>query len=187
MHKPNPAALAQQVQGKSLPPIDRWNPPLSGDLDMRVARDGTWYYQDDPIEREQLARLFSTILRREQDGNYYLVTPVEKWRIQVQDAPFVAVLLDILGEGQSQTLRFTTNLGDIVNAGPDHEIRVDYIKPTGEPSPYVHVRARLWALISRSVFLELAELGEERDIEGKRLYGVYSQAVFFPLGSLDEE
>lgn len=187
MRKPDPVALAQQVQGKQLPPLDRWNPPLSGDLDMRIARDGTWYYQHEPIEREQLARLFSTILRREEDGDYFLVTPVEKWRIQVDDAPFVAVLLDVSGEGRAQTLRFTTNMGDIVTAGPDHGIRVDYTKPTGEPSPYVHVRARLWALLGRAVFVELAELGEEQDVDGKCLYGVYSQTIFFPLGSLDEE
>ncbi len=184
MRKPDPIQLAAQVQGKKLPPVDKWNPSLSGDLDMRIARDGTWFYQGDPIERLQLARLFSTILRRDDDGDYYLVTPVEKWRIQVDDAPFVAVLLDIAGEEKQRELRFTTNLGDQVNAGPEHPIEVEYQSPDGEPSPYVSIRKNLRALISRSVFLELAELGEERDLNGERIYGVWSQGMFFPLGHL---
>jgi hypothetical protein len=187
MRKPDPAALAQQVQNQTLPPIDRWNPPLSGDMDMRIARDGTWYHEGQPIERQNLARLFSTILRCEEDGDYYLVTPVEKWRIRVDDAPLVAVLLDVIDEGKEQALRFTTNLGDVVIAGPEHALEVEYIKPDGEPSPYIHVRDRLRALLSRSVFLELAELGEERHVDGKLVYGVSSQGVFFILGSLHEE
>jgi hypothetical protein len=187
MYKPDPAALAAQVQGKKLPPLERWNPPLSGVMDMRITRDGTWYHEGSPILRETLARLFSTILRREDDNHYYLVTPVEKWRIQVDDAPFVAVLLDVINKGsQTQELHFTTNLGDVVTAGPAHPIEVVYLTPGGEPSPYIHVRDRLKALISRSVFLELAELGEEREVDGKPLYGVWSQGVFFPLGSLHE-
>ena len=187
MYKLDPAALAAQVQGKKLPPLERWNPPLSGVMDMRIARDGTWYHEGSPILREALARLFSTILRREDDDYYYLVTPVEKWRIQVDDAPFVAVLLDVMDKGsQTQELRFTTSLGDVVTAGPAHPIEVAYATPGGEPSPYVHVRGRLQALISRAVFLELAERGEEREVDGKPLYGVWSQGVFFPLGSLHE-
>lgn len=186
MNKPDPVALAQQVQNQKLPPIDRWNPPLSGDMDMRIARDGTWHHEGKAIERQHLARLFSTILRREEDGDYYLVTPVEKWRIRVDDAPLVAVLLDVIGDGKEQALRFTTNLGDVVTAGPEHAIEVEYTKPGGEPSPYVHIRDRLRALLSRSVFLELAELGEECDVDGKLVFGVYSQNIFFPLGSLYE-
>lgn len=186
MSKPDPVALAQQVQNQKLPPIDRWNPALSGDMDMRIARDGTWYHEGQPIERQNLVRLFSTILRREEDGDYYLVTPVEKWRISVDDAPLVAVLLDVFGKDIEQTLRFTTNLGDVVTAGPEHALEVEYTKPDGEPSPYIHVRGRLRALLARSVFLEVAELGEERDVDGKLVYGVYSQGVFFSLGSLHE-
>jgi hypothetical protein len=186
MRKYDLNALATQVQGKKLPPVEHWSPPLSGNMEMRIARDGTWFHEGTPIEREKLARLFSTILRREEDGCYYLVTPVEKWRIQVDDAPFVAVLLEVKGQGQEQELCFTTNLADQVTAGPEHPIEVEYKSESGEPSPYVHVRARLRALISRSVFLELVELGEERELDGKLLFGVWSQGVFFPLGSLHE-
>jgi hypothetical protein len=187
MYKPDPAVLAAQVEGKKLPPIERWNPPLSGTMDMRITRDGTWYHEGGPIERQALAHLFSTILRREDDGCYYLVTPVEKWRIQVDDAPFVAVLLEVINRGaQEQELHFITNLSDGVTAGPEHPLEVEYTRPGGEPSPYVHVRGRLRALLSRSVFLELTELGEEREVDGKPLYGVWSQGVFFPLGSLHE-
>jgi len=187
MYKFDPAALAAQVQGKKLPPLERWHPPLSGELDMRIARDGTWYHEGSPILRENLARLFSTILRCEDDGCYYLVTPVEKWRIQVEAAPFVAVLLEVSDKGgKQQELHFITNMGDRITAGPEHPIEVEYATAGGEPAPYVHVRARLRALLSRPVFLELAELGEEREVDGKPLYGVWSQGVFFPLGSLHE-
>lgn len=187
MYKFDLVALAAQFEGKKLPPLERWHPPLSGELDMRIARDGTWYHEGTPIERQNLARLFSTILRREDDNCYYLVTPVEKWRIQVEDAPFVAVLLEVSDKGTAQqALRFTTNLGDVVTAGPEHPLEVEYATPRGEPAPYVHVRAWLRALLSRPVFLELTELGEEREVDGKPLYGVWSQGVFFPLGSLHE-
>ena len=187
MYKFDPVALAAQFEGKKLPPLERWHPPLSGELDMRIARDGTWYHEGAPIQRLTLARLFSTILRREDDGCYYLVTPVEKWRIQVEDAPFVAVLLEVSDKGaKQQALRFTTNLGDDVTVGPEHPLEVEYATPGGEPAPYVQVRARLRALLSRPVFLELTELGEEREVDGKPLYGVWSQGVFFPLGSLHE-
>ncbi|MCP5423654.1 MAG: DUF1285 domain-containing protein [Gammaproteobacteria bacterium] len=179
--------LAAQVEGKKLPPVDRWNPPLSGDMDMRIARDGAWYHEGTAIERIQLARLFSTILRRDEDDCYYLVTPVEKWRIQVDDAPFVAVLLDVAGQGEGQCLCFTSNLGDRVEAGPEHPIEVEYKNADGTPAPYVHIRGRLRALISRSVFLELADLGEERGIDGERVYGVWSQGRFFALGTLEED
>jgi hypothetical protein len=186
MQKPDPAALAAQFAGQKLPPIKNWNPPLSGDLDMRIARNGTWYHEGEPILRETLARLFSTILRREADGCYYLVTPVEKWRIQVEDAPFLAVLLEVRNIGTDQTLCFTTNLGDRVTAGSAHPIQVEYAKPGGEPSPYVWVRDQLRALISRTVFLERVELGEEREVAGELLYGVWSQGLFFSLGGLHD-
>ena len=158
-------------------------------MDLRIARDGTWYHEGRPIRRESLVRLFSTILRRDDDGAYYLLTPVEKWRIRVDDAPFVAVLLAVAGQGESrnQTLRLTTNVGDTVDAGPDHPIEVEYDAPDGEPSPYVHVRGRLRALIARSVFLELAELGEERVVAGERILGVWSRGSFFSLGRLADE
>lgn len=181
MSPPDPNTLAAQLQGKRLPPLERWNPPLSGDIDIRIARDGSWWHEGAPIRRESLVRLFSTILRREDDGCYYLLTPVEKWRIRVDDAPFLAVYLQIHGEGEARSLVFRTNVGDLATAGIEHALRVEY-NAAGEPSPYVHVRAGLWALISRSVFLELAELATIREIDGRQVYGVHSQGVFFSLG-----
>lgn len=185
MSKTDPSSLANQIQGRTLPAVEQWNPPLSGEMDLRIARDGTWYHEGSLIRRKALVRLFSMILRRDEDGYYYLVTPVEKWRIRVDDAPFTAVLLTVTGSGETQQLCFRTNLGDEVTAGPQHPIRVDY-SASGEPSPHVHVRARLWGLISRSVFLELADLGVERKVAGKRLFGIWSQRTFFSLGTLEE-
>jgi hypothetical protein len=184
MAKPDPTQLASQIEGKKLPPVEQWNPPLSGDMDMRIARDGTWYHEGSPIQRDSLVRLFSTILRRDDDEHYYLLTPVEKWRIQVEDAPFLAVLLDVSGSAAEQILSFRTNVGDQVEAGPGHAIDVEYLTADGEPSPYLHVRGRLRALIARSVFLELAELAVEGIDEntGAPCYGVWSHGMFFVLG-----
>lgn len=185
---PNPAALATQLQSeRPLPPVERWNPPFSGDMDVRITRDGTWYHEGAPFQRETLVRLFASILRRDEDGHHYLVTPVEKWRIRVDDAPFVAVRLDAFGEGVNRSLRFTTNVGDTVTAGPDHPLIVEYRDPSGEPAPYIHIRGGLRALLSRAVFVELVELGEERSTSDGRDYGVWSQGQFFRLGRLDDD
>jgi len=186
---PAPAVLAAQLNPdrRPLPPVDRWNPPLLGDMDLRIARNGLWYHEGTPIRRESLVRLFASILRRDEDGQYYLVTPVEKWRIRVDDAPFLAVRLDAAGTGACQSLTFTTNVGDVVAAGPDHPLIVEYRTPGGEPSPYILIRGRLRALLSRAVFFELAELGEERLVAHERIYGVWSQEQFFSLGRLDDE
>lgn len=184
----DPAVLAAQIQSeRPLPAVDRWNPPLSGDMDLRIARDGAWYHEGAPFRREALVRLFASILRRDEDGHHYLVTPVEKWRIRVDDAPFLAVRLDVAGVGPDQSLAFTTNVGDTVVAGPDHPLTVEYRIPGGEPTPYVHVRGRLRALLSRAVFLELVEFGEERPTPAGRHYGVWSQGRFFDLGRLDDD
>jgi hypothetical protein len=156
-------------------------------MDLRITRNGVWRHEGIPIQRENLVRLFASILRRDEDGCYYLVTPVEKWRIQVDDAPFLAIRLDATGTGAHQRLIFTTNVGDVVTAGPDHPLVVEYHVPNGEPSPYIHVRGGLRALLSRAVFVELAELGEEQFIAGDRIYGVWSQGQFFSLGRLDDE
>lgn len=164
--------------GRALPPVERWNPSHCGDIDIRIARDGTWYHQGTPFARRELVRLFSTILRKDPDG-FHLVTPGEKMRIRVDDAPFVAVLLDVGGHGQMQQLQFTTNVGDETIAGPDNPIRVKIDADTGEPSPYVHVRKGLEALIARNVFYQLAELavpGRDGDL------GVWSGGAYFPLG-----
>ncbi len=185
----DPETLASQLSSaSSLPPVERWNPPLSGDMDLHIARDGVWSHEGRPIQREALVRLFASILRYDPDGHYYLVTPVEKWRIQVDDAPFLAVRLDAEGTGREQRLLFTTNLDDQVSAGSAHPLMVEYRSPSGEPSPYIHIRGGLRALLSRAVFLELIELGEERPAaNGGRDYGVWSKGKFFSLGQLDDE
>ncbi|MTJ05017.1 MAG: DUF1285 domain-containing protein [Sediminimonas qiaohouensis] len=174
------AASAKAALGKDLPPVHKWDPPFSGNLDMRIARDGTWFYQGTPITRPALVRLFSTILRKDGD-DYFLVTPVEKVGIEVDDAPFVAVDFTAEGSGQEQVLTFETNVGDTVVAGPDAPIRVVRDAETGEPSPYVMVRAGLEALIDRKSFYRLAEIGTHHHDGGQDWFGLWSQGVFFPV------
>jgi len=164
-------------------PVERWNPSLTGVLDLCIARDGTWYHEGRIIHREALVRLFARVLRREEDGHHYLVTPVEKWRIRVELAPFRAVRLDIEGHGRDQSLHFTTNLGDTVIADSAHPLQVEYPVPDGDPVPLLLVRSRLQALLTRAVFLELATLGEAGE-EGH--FGVWSRGCFFSLGRLDD-
>ena len=161
------------------PPVESVNPPLCGDSDMRIARDGSWFHQGSPIRRSELVRLFSSVLRKEPDG-FYLVTPAEKLRIAVEDAPFLAALLKVEGEGRAQRLVFTTNIGEETVAGAANPIRVETDLKTAEPSPYVHVRRGLEARISRAVFYQLADLAVPG--EGDAL-GVWSGGVFFPLGA----
>lgn len=175
--------LAQIPKGekKGLPPVHLWNPAFCGDIDMRIARDGTWFYMGTPIGRQAMVKLFSTIIRRDGD-KYVLVTPVEMVGIQVDDAPFVAVSLQVEGEGESQLLRFTSNVEDEIVAGADHPIRVELDAQTGEPAPYLHVRSNLEALIHRNVFYQLVELAVPRDIDGQRWLGVWSGGQFFPIG-----
>lgn len=170
------AASARAASKRGLPPVHLWNPPDCGDLDMRIARDGTWFYLGTPIGRPELVRLFSTILRKDGD-RYVLVTPVEKVGIQVDDAPFVAVDFEVSGAGPDQVLVFITNVGDRTTAGTDHPIRVERAPDTGEPSPYVHVRADLEALIDRKSFYRLVEIGAHHD----GWFGIWSGGVFFPV------
>ncbi|MGR3761014.1 DUF1285 domain-containing protein [Roseobacteraceae bacterium NS-SX3] len=170
------AAARKASKGKGLPPVHLWDPPFRGDLDMCIARDGTWFYLGTPINRFELVKLFSSILKRE-EGKYYLVTPAEKVGITVEDAPFVAVDFEAKGEGRAQELTFTTHVGDTAVAGPEHPIRVERDPGTGEPSPYVLVRAGLEALIDRKSFYRLAELGTHH--EG--WFGLWSSGRFFPL------
>lgn len=170
-----------QTENKGLPPVHLWNPPFCGDLDMRIARDGNWFYQGTPIGRPAMVRLFSTVVRRDGD-DYFLVTPVEKVGITVDDAPFVAVELIAEGSGEAQVLRFVTNVGDETEAGEAHPMRVEIDPETQEPAPYVHVRANLEALIHRNVFYQLVELAEPREIDGAKWLGVWSQGQFFPIG-----
>jgi hypothetical protein len=175
--------LAQIPKGdkKGLPPVHLWNPDFCGDIDMRIARDGTWFYLGTPIGRKPMVRLFSTVIRRDGD-DYFLVTPVEKVGIQVEDAPFVAVTLQVEGEGEAQVLRFATNVEDEVEAGREHPIRVVVDPRTQEPAPYIHVRANLEALIHRNVFYQLVELAVPREIDGQSWLGVWSNGEFFPIG-----
>ena len=157
-----------------------------GDFDMRIARDGTWYHEGSPIGRLPLVKLFSTVLHRDENCEFWFITPVEKGRIAVDDAPFTAVELTATGAGSAQMLSFRTNIDDIVIAGPDHPIRVAEDPASGEPSPYILIRDRLEALILRPVFYQLVELGEEREVDGRRVLGVSSGGTFFPLGGLED-
>uniref|UniRef100_UPI004047EFF9 DUF1285 domain-containing protein n=1 Tax=Yoonia sp. TaxID=2212373 RepID=UPI004047EFF9 len=170
------AASARAAKKGGLPPVHLWNPPFCGDLDMRIARDGTWFYLGTPIGRAELVKLFSTILRRDGD-DYFLVTPVEKVGITVDDAPFVAVDFNL----RDGVLVFETNVGDSVAAGPDAPIRVERDEVTGEPAPYVLVRANLEALIDRKSFYRLVEIGEEAEVDGVLWFGVRSKGAFFPI------
>lgn len=170
------AASVRAAKTRGLPPVHLWNPPYCGDLDIRIARDGTWFYLGTPIGRPELVKLFSSILKKEGD-RYYLVTPVEKVGIVVDDAPMVAVDFEPVGEGNDLALRFETKTGDIAIAGADHPIRVVRDPETGEPSPYVHIRADLEALIDRKSFYRLVDLGEHHD----GWFGVWSNGTFFPI------
>jgi uncharacterized protein len=171
----------ETAAGRKLPPVETWNPAHCGEIDIRIARDGTWFHQGTPVARRELVRLFSTILRKEADA-YYLVTPAEKMRIRVEDVPFLAVLLEVRGKGTEQELVFTTNVGDEVIAGAEHRIRVETAPETREPTPYLHVRGGLEARISRSVFYQLADLTLSGERDGE--LGVWSAGVFFPIGTI---
>ena len=166
----------QQAPGRGLPPVHLWNPSHVGDIDIVIKRDGRWLHEGAVISREALVRLFSTVLRKDPEG-FCLVTPVEKMRITVEDAPFLAVRVDRVGE----SLWFLTNVGDEVEAGPDNAIRVE-IAPDGEPRPYLHVRRGLDALISRPVFYELVEMAQERQMPEGATLGVASNGAWFPVG-----
>lgn len=164
------AAQAKAAGAKGPPPVHLWNPPLTGEIDIRIARDGQWYHEGSPIQRPELVRLFASILKTE-DGAYFLVTPVEKYRICVEDVPFVAI--DFVKE--AGVLRFETNVGDTVIASAENPIRVEEDAETGEPAPYIHVRRGLEALIDRKSFYRLAEIGET---EGDHTVVRSGEAVF---------
>ena len=174
------AEAAKAAGGKGLPPVHLWNPPFQGDIDMRIARDGTWYHEGGAISRKPLVKLFSSILRKDGDA-YFLVTPAERVGITVEDAPFVAVDIDAAGGGENQMLTFTTQVDDVAVAGADHPIRVERDAETGEPAPYVLIRANLEALIDRKSFYRMIELGCERLIDDVNWFGVWSSGQFFPI------
>ena len=179
------AAALEGAGNKSLPPVEKWNPDFCGEIDLVIKRDGTWVHEGTPIGRARLVRLFSTVLRRDGD-DYFLVTPVEKMAITVEDAPFIAVLMRREGAGAAQKLVFTTNVGDEVAAGADHPIVFRKDPETGEGAPYIDVRRGLEARIARAVFYDLVELGEIRETDGEEAFGVVSDGVFFPFGPASE-
>jgi len=185
--KPAPSKGLERLAGQvSAPARPTARQPIDcGHFDISIARDGTWSYRGSPITRLPLVRLFSTVLQRETDGTFWLVTPVERGRITVEDAPFVAVELTRRGEGRHQQLIFRTNVDDTVAADAAHPLRVVDDPRTAAPSPYILVREGLEARLTRPVFYELVELGREERVGDKTLYGVWSNGTFFPLGALE--
>ena len=181
--------MEKPVSGNSSPagrPRPRRPPAELGDLDMRIARDGTWYYRGSPINRIPLVKLFASVLRRESDGSYWLVTPAERGRVVVEDVPFIAVAVEVQGTGRGQQLIFRTNLDEIVTAGPDHPLRIE-TAADGTPAPYILVRPGLEARLGRPVFYELAELGHEEQVGGQEQFGVWSGGMFFRLGEIEAD
>lgn len=173
-------AVGRAVKTGGPAPVHLWDPPFCGDLDIRIARSGLWYYLGTPIGRPELVRLFASVLKRE-NGRHYLVTPVEKIGITVEDAPFLAVDFRVEGEGDARAIVFVTNVGDETVAGPDNPIRVERDPETGEPSPYVHVRRGLEALIDRKSYYRLVEAGERERVDGTLWFGLRSGGTFFPV------
>ena len=174
------AALKRQAgsSDKAPPPVDKWNPAQCGEIGMEILADGTWRHEGTPIARESLVRLFASILRKDADGETYLITPVEKIRVHVADAPFTAIRADRAGEGADQTIVFTTNVGDVVPLDADHPLRLTHAA-AGEPRPYILVRGRLEARILRAPFYDLAQWSETRDGS----WGVWSGGSWWKLGS----
>lgn len=161
-------------------PVHLWDPPFCGDLDMRIASDGSWHYLGTPIARPAMVRLFASVLKREGDG-YFLVTPVEKVGIKVDDAPFLAVEMEMQGTGVERALIFRTNVDDVVRCDAEHALRFEPEAGTGGIKPYIHIRSDLWALVTRALFFDLVALGETRRLDGRELFGVASAGSFFPM------
>lgn len=170
---------------RTIPPVERWNPDFCGDLDMEIRADGTWFYMGTPIGRPQLVRLFSTVLRKDEDGKTYLVTPVEKVGIRVEDAHFIAVEMQVSGEGNAQKLTFRTNVGDVVEVDEAHQLHFVIDDNSGGLKPYINVRGRLEALVGRAVMYDLVALGEEIELDGVTMFAVRSNSVVFPIMPVD--
>jgi uncharacterized protein len=173
-------SLAARIGTGRHPPVEKWNPPFCGDLDMRIGADGTWFYLGTPIGRPALVKLFASVLKRE-SGKHFLVTPVEKVGIRVDDAPFLAVELEIENRGPEQSLIFRTNVDDVVRCDSDHRLRFEPEEGTGGIKPYLHVRRDLWAKVTRTLFFDLVALGEVREQGGARMFGICSANEFFPI------
>lgn len=182
----NPEHLVEQVEktvkNPGRPPLDKWHPDLSGDMDLRINRDGQWIHKGEPLGREAIVRLFSTILRREEDNQYYLVTPVEKWRIQVEDAPLLAHSLEKEGSGEQQILRLTTNMGETLELGKEHPLEVGQYEESGQPRPVVYVRHGVEARLTTSAYYDLADHVVEQEVDGNTVLGVFSNKVFYKIG-----
>jgi hypothetical protein len=172
--------LASRIGKGRQPPVEKWDPPYCGDLDMRIASDGTWFYLGTPIGRPALVKLFASVLKREGE-KHFLVTPVEKVGIKVEDAPFLAVEMEVEKRGPEQSLIFRTNVDDVVPCDVDHRLRFEPEDGTGGIKPYLHVRRDLWAKVTRALFFDLVALGEVREQGGERLFGVCSAGQFFPI------
>ena len=173
-------SLASALGKGKHPPVEKWNPPFCGDLDMRIATDGTWFYLGTPIGRPALVRLFASVIKRE-EGRYFLVTPVEKVGIRVEDAPFLAVEMEIENRGPKQSLIFRTNVDDVVRCDADHRLHFEPEADTGGLRPYLHVRRDLWAKVTRALFFDLVAIGEVREVGGERMFGVASSGEFFAM------
>jgi len=178
------AGAAKRAGETGLPPVHLWNPPFCGDLDMRIAADGTWFYLKTPIGRPALVKLFASVLKREGD-RHYLVTPVEKCGITVDDAPFLAVEMKEEEAAGGRILHFRTNVDDWVACGAGHALRFTPEPHSGGLKPYLHVRRDLWAKVTRALFYDLVELGEEREIDGARMFGIASGGEFFVMAPAD--
>ncbi len=177
----DPFKLVRRIKSRGPAPVHLWDPPFCGDMDLRIARDGTWFHEGTPIRRPAMVRLFASILRLDSDRCYYLVTPVERVRIQVEDCPFVIIAMEVEGSGPTQELQFETNTGETIIAGEDHRIVFEADAVTAEPHPIVHVRSGLNALLNRAVFYRLVDLAQTRDGKPGDSLGVWSAGEFFEL------
>lgn len=162
-------------------PVESWHPPYCGDIGLKIRRDGTWLYQGSPIARPALVKLFAGVLRKDSDGRTYLVTPAERVDVEVEDAPFLAVEMEVQGEGRSQQLIFRTNVDDVVTCGPEHPLRFSEQQPGGGLKPYVNVRGRLEALLTRALVHDLVALAADEPRASASAPGVWSGGAFFPL------
>jgi hypothetical protein len=166
-------------------PVENWHPPYCGDIGMKIRRDGTWLYRDSPIRRPEMVKLFAGVLRKDEDARTYLVTPAEKVDVEVEDAPFLAVEMEASGTGREQQLVFRTNVDDIVACGPEHPLRFCEQQPGRGLKPYVMVRGRLEALLTRALMLDLVELIAEETRQDRRIAGIWSGGAFFPIGAAE--
>jgi hypothetical protein len=177
-------ALGPDAKRKGPPPVERWNPAYCGEIDMRIAADGTWHYMGTPINRPALVKLFSTVLRKDPEC-YVLVTPVERVGITVEDAPFLAVEMAVEGEGESRQIAFRTNVDDLVQVSPERPLRFER-DANGGVKPYVKVRGELWARVTRALALDLIAMGEEKDVEGVATFGITASGIFFHIAPVSE-